>query len=205
METWPGSGQASVDAAFDTLFSNPKINADISAQDIRAGGVVVRSLEGDVATQGERTTFELTADLDQQNARLQTQGVVVQSPNRTVVSVSRLDVTSAITDARLTQPVDITLADGTTRIGNARLQVGGGAVTVGGTAGDRLDLTVAIEALPVSIAKCSRPIWGQAARFRATRRSGDTIRTDRPVRPAGQRSHGPRDFGSWHFADLPVR
>ncbi len=167
-------GQASVDAAFDTLFSNPKINADISAQDIRAGGVVVRSLEGDVATQGERTTFELTADLNQQNARLQTQGVVVQSPNRTVISVSRLDVTSAITDARLTQPVDITLANGTTRIGNARLQVGGGAVTVGGTAGERLDLTVAIEALPVSIANVFAPDLGAGGTISGNAQVGGT-------------------------------
>ncbi len=153
-------GSADVDAAFETLFSNPKINADISAQDIRAGGVVVRRLDGDVLTQGERTTFELSADLDEQNARLQTQGLVIQSPDKTVITISKLDVTSSITDARLTRPVDITLANGTTRIGDARLQVGGGTVSVNGTVGDRLDLSVGIEALPISIANVFAPDLG---------------------------------------------
>ncbi len=167
-------GSANIDVAFDTLFSNPKINAEIEAQDIRAGGIVVRRLDGDVQTQGERTTFELSADLDEQNASLQTQGVVVQSSAQTVITVSKLDVTSAITDARLARPVDITLANGTTRIGGARLQVGGGTVSVNGTAGERLDLSIGVDALPVSIANVFAPDLGAGGTVSGNAQIGGT-------------------------------
>ncbi|MEO1103244.1 MAG: hypothetical protein AAFW98_05875, partial [Pseudomonadota bacterium] len=80
-------------------------------------------------------------------------------------------------------PVEITAtgtyADATAQLSNARLTLGGGTVVASGTAGERLDLDVALTDLPLALANAFVPNLGAAGTL-----SGTASIEGRPARPS---------------------
>ncbi|MDD9908793.1 MAG: translocation/assembly module TamB domain-containing protein [Ahrensia sp.] len=150
-------GTADIEADFDDLFGNPRIDATIRATEIAAGGVTVTRLNGNAVTQGQSTRFDLEAALREHATRLQLAGSALQQDGRTSVDLDSLSVNSNITNALLQQPTRITLVDGTVDVQRTVLNVGGGSVVLEGRAGERLNLTVLLDALPLAIANSVRP------------------------------------------------
>lgn len=150
-------GQADIDAAFQELFGTPAIDAQIEATDAAIAGLDIRRMEAKASSSGETTDFDLRATLRQNEAKIAAEGRAIQSPDETRIELSALTVDSSIADARLTQPTTLVLRDGTVTVSDTRLAVGGGSVTVTGSAGKQLDLDIALNSLPLAIANTFRP------------------------------------------------
>jgi translocation and assembly module TamB len=148
---------ADVKADFTDLFGQARIDADLSASGLRAAGIEMETLTGDIVTRGERTTFDLDARLATQNARLRTSGAVERDGISTTITVSEAALTSAIANASLAAPVTVTTGEGATRISNARLNVGGGAITVNGSVAEELALDIRANGIPLALANAVAP------------------------------------------------
>lgn len=73
------------------------------------------------------------------------------------LTLQSLDLAQNQTRARLTEPATVTSAGGVVTLSPLALDVDGGRLTAQGTAGETLDLSVALERLPLAIANTVRP------------------------------------------------
>ena len=148
---------ADIDARARDLFGKPAIDATLDAAGIEAAGVIVRKLDGRVATEGNRTTFDVDATLAQADATLSTRGAVVQEDARLTVELEELSGTAQGADIRLREPATVTVENGTTRFSDIALAIGEGAARLSGSVGETLDVTADIERLPLDIANAVAP------------------------------------------------
>lgn len=153
-------GAAAIEAEIDDLLGTISIDATVDAQSVRAGGIVIRTLDATATTRGTETRFDARAALDQNSAVLSTNGVMEQATGVTTIRVDGLQLTSSITDARLTAPATITHRNGQTTISDANLAVGGGTVRLSGSTGDSVDVEAVISGLPLAIANAVQPDLG---------------------------------------------
>ncbi len=150
-------GAADIDVAIVDLFGKPKVGATLDARDVLASGIAVRKLDGTVGTEGEITDFNIRAAFEQNEARIETRGQLRQGQATTEISLETLSLTSNITEARLRSPTKVTIQNGRSQLTGAQLIVGTGSVGISGTAGEKLDLSVDVNALPLSIINAVRP------------------------------------------------
>jgi translocation and assembly module TamB len=153
-------GNANIDAQIKTLLKSPIVNADVSAREIVAGGIEVRSLTGNVDTDGKITDFDLAATMVQENARLTTAGRFEQGDNQQTINVDTLTLRSDKGDAALVNPARVTIRDGRTTISDARLNVAGGTIDIAGSVSDTINVTANISNLPLRIANAFSPGLG---------------------------------------------
>ena len=142
------------------LFGQPKIGATIKAKSVSAAGLDLVSLDGQMGTRGDTSTFDLRAALAQFNAQLETAGKLRHSASASRISLNRLNLKSDLAPITLRRPVEFEVRNGQVNISEAALTVAAGEVTVSGTAGSTLNLQVAMRALPLKIINAIRPDIG---------------------------------------------
>lgn len=150
-------GSADITAKISELFRLPAIDGAISARSVVVGGFDVTSVDGTVSTSGDVTSFNLDAALADNNTSFSTAGQMSRGETLSRITVNKFDLTSDISNARLTAPAELQLRDGTVQISNATLQVGEGSIQIDGSSGSEMDIRVAINALPLNIANAVVP------------------------------------------------
>ena len=125
------------------------------AGDVRAGLVTIGAnrLEGlrlAFTREGAKTGFDLTGRYD--GAPLSARGAVEQQGGRIAVSLTRIEAEPRGIPLRLAEPVTITLSDGSAGLRDVVIGAGSGSIALTGTAGETLDLTARLDALPANLA-----------------------------------------------------
>lgn len=150
-------GKANIDATLSDLFKNPRVNAKVNGRSVVVGGFDIKTIDGQAVSSGNKTTFELVSAFSQNDARLATSGVVIQDGSVSQISLNSLTLVSNIATARLDQPAQVRIEGGVTQISDAMLRVGSGNITVSGSAGEVIDASVSLSAIPLNIANAIRP------------------------------------------------
>ena len=157
-------GSATIDARVTDAFAEPKVDAEIDGETFEIGGLKIRAVRGTVSTQGNRTDFDVRADLAQADADIAARGNLVQQDGRLTVTLNALQGRAQGAEVRLRSPARVTVVEGTTTIENAVLDVGGGTIDVSGTAGETLDLAARITDVPLEVANGVAPQLGLKGR-----------------------------------------
>lgn len=150
-------GSADVKATISELFRLPGVNGTVSARSVVVSDFDVTSIDGTVTTSGDVTSFNLDAVLADNNTSFSTAGQMARSDISSRITVNKFDLLSDIANARLTEPAQVQLRDGSVDISNATLQVGDGSIQIDGSSGREMDIRVAINALPLNIANAIVP------------------------------------------------
>jgi len=155
-------GGADIKAAITDLFGAPKIDAHLDGRNIVAAGIAISTVQANVTTENAVTRFDANAALATHATRIEASGQAVQEAGGTEVTLSTLGLTSDIANARLSGPARLRLENGAVQVSDILLSVGNGTIRVDGSAGQSLDIAVAIANLPLKIANAVRPDLGAA-------------------------------------------
>ncbi|MEJ8574885.1 translocation/assembly module TamB domain-containing protein [Microbaculum marinum] len=134
------------------------VDADVTARAIDAGGQRIDSLRLTASGGVEENAFTLeTSGL---GASVSARGGVALVDGDITVNLAAMTLSGGGQTGTLARPATIRVADGGVAISNFSLATGGGGIDVNGTAGETLDLQVAIRALPLSLAEIAAPGTG---------------------------------------------
>ncbi len=139
------------------LLDQPKITANAKAIGINASGVAAKSATVQILNAGASTEFDLVTVLVENATRISSSGVVTQTSDVTEILISELDLKSRIADAQLVSASKIELQNGVAQIYPSRLAIGSGTIDVSGSAGERLNITAIINAVPLKILNSVQP------------------------------------------------
>ena len=153
-------GSADIVAQATDVFDTPKVDAEVNGRTIEIAGVKLRSVEGTIATQGNRTTFDIRTELAEAGARLAAKGAVVQEEGRLRVELDELSGQAKGAEIALRSPASVTVENGVTSIEGATLAIGGGTITVSGTAGETLDIRAEVSQVPLDVVNAVAPQLG---------------------------------------------
>ena len=117
---------------------------------LAAGGEVLRGLEANIDGSGGRLPFVARAKLSGQP--LLVDGTLLQQNGQMSLALDRLQASWKGIAVRLTEATQIDLSNGARFVKPLTLSIDGGRASVTGSAGDRLDLTLSLAKLPLSIA-----------------------------------------------------
>ena len=180
----------SIDARGDRLIVNGitanNLDADMTVSDISAlkasGKITLGSVtvSGQTLTditvaarnEGTTTSFDVTARHDGQPVALKAD---VSRGDTLAITLNQLEGSPMALNLRLLAPARISIANGTTRIDNLRLGVGGGTVTASGTVGERLNITANINGVSAAIANQFMPSVGASGTISGTVTANGTI------------------------------
>lgn len=157
-------------------FAAPTVSGTVRADSLTAGGTVVRSLDVRLTRDGEWTGFDGGATVSDIPARAS--GRVRVSGGATTVELNTGRATFRGIEASLVRPTTVRVANGTATLDRAALNVGGGTVTVSGTAGSALALDIRLNAVPAAVANNFVPGLGAAGAV-----SGTVKVTGTPAQP----------------------
>lgn len=150
-------------------FGLSKLDADLKGHDLMGKPVLDGRLNADriVASSQTIDTVRLTASgtpeasdisLTAQARGFALDGAARIAPGeRTRIDLQRFAVTRGGDRFALTGPATFTLAQGAVAIENLAIAAGGGRISVHGSAGKSLDLTIGIKGLPLSLARIASP------------------------------------------------
>ena len=130
-------------------------NGSIRAATIASGSNRIADLGLTFTQQGSRTDFELKSTYD--NAPLTASGNVETSGGQTTVSLDAFAGAPRTIPVKLASPTKIVIKDGVASLNGLTIQTGGGSITVGGTAGQTLNINAKITNLPASLANVFAP------------------------------------------------
>ena len=176
-------GEGDVALEVTDLFGVPTLDGSIEATRVEAGGVRVDDL--DVAANGtpQRTAFVGSAQLNgDTSARLAgairplaaepaielpqngeapaSSPETPDAPRRFALELTQLALARREATLTLAEPTSITVADGTVTLDDLVARVAGGTLRASGSAGERLDLTLALESIGLDVADTVRPDLG---------------------------------------------
>ncbi|MCG7394894.1 translocation/assembly module TamB domain-containing protein [Microvirga sp. ACRRW] len=145
--------------AVSDLYSRPVIDGAIQADALSAAGQTFRSIR--LTAVGTPEASRITASATGQGFDLDAQARVVPG------DATRIELTSFTAQRgnrrlALAQPATITLGSGTATIGGLVIAADQGRVSVSGTVGDRMDLSLDIRSLPLQAADIAVPNLGLA-------------------------------------------
>jgi translocation and assembly module TamB len=140
---------AEIDLTVADYLGMPQPVGTVSAAAVDAAGVAVRDLQVSLVEEGEATRIEVSADAN--GVPVELGGNVSFDQAATQIGLSRL--TAEIPDAAvsLREAASVRIADGTTTLSGLTLDVGDGTVQLSGSAGDQLDLTLSLQAVPAAV------------------------------------------------------
>nr|WP_321457789.1 translocation/assembly module TamB domain-containing protein [uncultured Cohaesibacter sp.] len=131
------------------------MNSSLTVDRITASGETIRSLKANMTGHDGNLPFSLDASLSQ--APLKLSGTFLQQDNRTALALDTFSGRWKSIALSLVEPVKIDLSNGV-KLGNTlTLAVDSGTVAVSGSAGDQLDLAIALNKIPLSIAEKVTP------------------------------------------------
>lgn len=148
-------GSAEIDMAGSDLLSAPILSGNASARAVRVGDFALPSLQANASRSGDTTSFDLSAELAA--GTLAAAGTLDPVEGGFDVTLSTLGLTHQGTEAELRDTAEIGIREDEIAIRSMDLGIDGGGVTVSGTVGDTLDLSAAIDALPLSLGNAFMP------------------------------------------------
>ncbi len=164
---------ATLDASLADLFGVPKIEGTVDGSDIVAGGVTVESVAATASRQDQLTDFTADATLEG-GTDIALAGALEEISGGFRIALENARLQQGPTEARLLSPATITVEGERIEIGDLALDVDGGEIRASGVVADTLDLDVAIEALPLSIANTVMPDLDAAGTVDGTARVAGT-------------------------------
>lgn len=140
-------------AVFDPL-GELRAEGTVSASGIASGGTEVETLALTATNKGPRTDITLDARLAGSGGKdgISAAGAIVSSAEAIDLSLDALDGSWQGLKTGLAEPARIRVAGGAAAFEAFSLQLGGGTISISGTAGEKLDLTAVINAVPLAIA-----------------------------------------------------
>jgi translocation and assembly module TamB len=154
-------GGADVSARILDLFGVPVIDGSINGRDIAAAGVEIETLVANAAQNGTTTAFDAQAALAT-GTDVDIAGALTPVEGGYRLALDRAELVQGQLSARLAQPTELQVAGSNVTLDAVRFDVGSGSITATGSAGEQLDITLDIDALPLSIANTVAPNLGLA-------------------------------------------
>ena len=151
-------GTAEIEGRGSDLLAAPQIEGDFLLRNLVAGGLTIVSADGTAARQGQTTL--LTADAELADGRATLMASLAPRDGGLSIGLDRFGFVRGGIDLSLAAPTTIMVADGTARFDDAVLTAGGGRATLSGVAGQDLDLTVDLAAIPAALADNFAPGLG---------------------------------------------
>ncbi|MFC6447325.1 translocation/assembly module TamB domain-containing protein [Shinella zoogloeoides] len=133
-----------------TDLATAAITGTVRAERVASGENRVEALKLDFSREGQATNFDLTGRLD--GAPLVTRGKVLQRDGGLDVALQTVEAAPRRIALRLARPTTIGVANGVITLDGLTIQAGSGSVAVSGKAGETLDLSVRLNALPAALA-----------------------------------------------------
>ena len=151
-------GFASIALEADDVLGVPVLDGRADIRALSAGGYTVRTMALVATREGEATDMTLDADLGE--GTLSAEGRLARDDDGFVAMLSRFRLAGQGTEAVLESPARVVVGANSINVGDARLRVGTGTVTVGGSLGESFDFEATIDKLPLSLANLVKPDLG---------------------------------------------
>ncbi|CCV14883.1 translocation/assembly module TamB domain-containing protein [Mesorhizobium sp. STM 4661] len=144
-----------VNALVANYLKGPAISGTIKADAVTSGTTVINGIGVDLKRDSDWTGFSGGATISGIPATAA--GRVKIADGTTSVEIASGEATIRGIKAAIAQPSSLSVANGTASIEKLALDVGGGSVTLSGTAGQTLDLAAEFSALPAALANDFSP------------------------------------------------
>jgi translocation and assembly module TamB len=143
-----------LDAKASDLFGAPRIDGTAALDRAVVGGESVPRLRFTAKSAGDGSDFTLSTEA--RGVQLESRGrLIAATPIR--IDLAAFEARGAGQRITLGGPARLTFPDGGVEIRGLALTSGAGRLTVDGSAGKTLDLTIAAKALPLSLARLAAP------------------------------------------------
>ncbi|MGF6159257.1 translocation and assembly module TamB [Ensifer sp. KUDG1] len=149
-----------------------KPTADITIADL-AALAIKGSIRAETLAQGENRVSGLAVNFEQQAGRtgfsvdgkydggpLTVKGDLASAKGRTEIRLASFGATPKGIALKLAQPTVIAIENGTVRLNALTIQASKGTIAVNGTAGEKLDITAKLNALPAALVNAFAPDLG---------------------------------------------
>jgi translocation and assembly module TamB len=143
------AADVAINATVSDYVAAPAVSGRVQAATVTSGKTVVKGIDVRLTQQAGWTGFDGGATVADIPARASGRVQVVNG--RTVIELAAGQATIRGLQARLARASRVEIANGTTTLDNVALDIGGGNVTVSGTAGTNLDLNATLTAVPASV------------------------------------------------------
>ena len=134
------------------------IKGTVRAETIAQGENRVSGLAVDFTQQAGRTGFAVDGKYD--GGPLTAKGDLTSAKGRTEIHLASFGATPKGIPLKLAQPTTIVIENGIVRLNGLTIQASKGTVAVNGTAGEKLDLTAKLNALPAALVNAFAPGLG---------------------------------------------
>ena len=149
-----------------------KANGNISVGTITVSGNTISNLALTARNEGSSTTFDLTARY--QNDPIEIAASVTRGQTMEI-DLTKLEGSPMGLNLNLSEPGKISIANGTATIQKLTIGIGGGTISANGTAGEALNINVAINTVSPSLANAFVPGLGAQGSISGTvRATGST-------------------------------
>lgn len=143
------------------------VTGSVKAERIAQGANAIDALSLDFDRQGAATQFALTAKLD--GAPASARGRLTPEGQGLRLDLQTLSASPRGVPVKLSAPASLGIANGNVDLGDIKLALGGGSVTVKGAAGgEKLALEARISALPAELANTFSPSLGASGAISGT-------------------------------------
>lgn len=137
-----------VDLAIADL-ATAAITGTVRAERVASGENRVEALKLDFSREGQATNFDLTGRLD--GAPLVTKGKVLQRDGGIDIALQTVEAAPRRIALKLAKPTTIGVTNGVASLNGLTIQTGSGSVAISGKAGETLDLSVRLNAVPAAL------------------------------------------------------
>ncbi|RLP27167.1 translocation/assembly module TamB domain-containing protein [Mesorhizobium sp. YM1C-6-2] len=143
------AADVAIDATVSDYAAAPAVAGRVQAATVTSGTTVVKGIDVKLTQEGGWTGFDGGATVSDIPARAS--GRVQVADGRTVIELASGQATVRGLQARLARASRVEIANGTTTLDNIALDIGGGNVTVSGTAGSTLNINATLSAVPATV------------------------------------------------------
>lgn len=146
---------ARIDATVTDPLGVPLVNGDADLRGLDLGGTTVES--ANVRAIGNAAGTDMTIDAVAQGFTIRTAARLTPQAGGAQIRLDRLAATRGSLTLTTAAPATFVIENGTVRTERVVLNASGGSLTIAGTVGDTLNLTVDARALPLALAELAAP------------------------------------------------
>ncbi|MGB3876009.1 MAG: translocation/assembly module TamB domain-containing protein [Shinella zoogloeoides] len=132
-----------------TDLATAAITGTVRAEQVASGENKLEALKLAFTREGQATNFDLTGRLD--GAPLLTKGKVLQREGGLDIALQAFEAAPRRIAVKLAKPTTIGVTNGVATLDGLTIQAGSGSVAVSGKAGETLDLSLRLNALPAAL------------------------------------------------------
>lgn len=144
--------------AVEDLYRAPVIDGVVEANTLAVAGQTFSQIR--LAADGSEEQTNFTASAQAQAFDLAAQGTLSSTEDDIRIGLTQFSATRGARTLSLISPASFVIDNGVVTIAGLVLQANGGQISVAGQAGEQLDLSLVISALPLSIAEIAAPGLG---------------------------------------------